>query len=350
MKKIALISLFVLLLALVLPLILVPGFYFYRPEEDLEPEEPSLEEEIQEIEEVPNPPSILPMAGQDANLILTVATESGVVYMSMEEYLIGVVAAEMPARFHREALRAQAVAARTYSLHRMLLEPASRHPNAYVCTSYACCKAYHDMESLQERWGDDFDYYIAIIQGAVNDTDGIVVLFEDMPILAAFHSSSYGFTEASGSIWNPVPYLQSVESFESAEDVPRFYDVVELSFPEFRTIAQNNISGTNLRDDNTPYWISDITYTPSGRLAHLQIGGVEVTGAQFRRIFSLRSARVMLSFSQEGITITTGGWGHGVGMSQFGANTMANAGANFTEILLWYYTDVTLGHMDKLFS
>lgn len=350
MKKIFAISMFVLLLVLLLPLLFVPGFYFYRPiEENYPPEGPPKTEDATEIYPETDA-TIQAKVGADATLMLSVLHDSEIVYMSMEDYLIGVVAAEMPARFHTEALRAQAIAARTYSLYRMLLEPAARHPEAYVCISYACCKAFLDEERLRERWGAAYDYYIAQIRDAVNSTDGIILLFEEAPILAAFHSSSYGFTEASGSIWGALPYLQSVESFETVYDVPRFYDTLTFSFPQFREIVQNAVSGTVMTDDNIPYWISDVTYTPSGRLAHLNLGGVEVTGAQFRRMFSLRSAFVMFSFDENGVTVTTGGYGHGVGMSQFGANTMANAGATFSEILLWYYTDVTLGHFTFLFE
>ena len=350
MKRIFVLSIFVLLITLLLPLLLVPGFYFYRPAENDPPVSPEPSPTHSPAPTPTTPPLIAPIQGLDASLSLSVLLGSDIVQMSMEEYLLGVVAAEMPARFHPEALRAQAIAARTYTLYRMLLEPAARHPNAYVCGAYTCCKAYHSPERLRERWGSGFDYYLALIQEAIDSTDGIILLFEDMPILAAFHSSSYGFTEASGAIWGDLPYLQSVESFESVYDVPRFYDVTELSFAQFREIVQASLSGTNLSDDNIPDWISDIEHTPSGRLANVNIGGISVTGAEFRRMFSLRSAHVTLSFDEDGVTISTGGYGHGVGMSQFGANTMANMGYHFSEILLWYYSGVHLGHFDILFD
>ena len=351
MKKMFVLSCFVLLITLILPLLLVPGFYFYRPAESEPPVSPEPSPtEAPTPTPIPSPPTIEPIQGLDASLSLSVLLGGDIVQMSMEEYLLGVVAAEMPARFHPEALRAQAIAARTYTLYRMLLEPAGRHPNAYVCGAYTCCKAYHPPERLKERWGNDFDHYLAIIQEAIDSTDGIILLFEDMPILAAFHSSSYGFTEASGAIWGDLPYLQSVESFESAYDVPRFYDVTTLSFPQFREVVQASLSDVTLSDDNISYWISDVQYTPSGRLASVDIGGALVTGAQFRRMFSLRSAHVTLSFDEQGITISTGGYGHGVGMSQFGANTMAHMGYDFSEILLWYYSGVRLGHFNILFD
>jgi len=288
--------------------------------------------------------------GQDATLLLRVFVEDEIVELSMADFLYGVVAAEMPARFHPEALRAQAVAARTYTLHRMLISPSPRHPDAQVCGSYACCKAFHTPERLRERWGAQYAHYSALIRAAVADTDGIVLVYDNAPILAAFHASSYGSTEASSAIWNSVPYLQSVETFESMEDVPNYYAETRFSFSEFRQIAQANIPGTVLNDGNKPYWISDVQYTDSGRLHSLHIGGISVTGAQFRQIFGLRSTAITFFFDAESISLQTGGHGHGVGMSQFGANTMANRGHPFYEILLWYYTNVTFARMSEVLA
>ena len=286
----------------------------------------------------------------DEHLILRVLLGEEVHEMTMAEFLEGVVAAEMPARFHQEALRAQAVAARTYTLHRMLVAPTPRHPEAYVCGSYACCKAFHSPERLRERWGDSFEYYRARIVDSVRATDGMILLYDERPILAAFHAASYGFTETSGAIWGSVPYLQSVRSFESEADVPRFYETVTMSFAEFRDIAQQGLPGTVLDENHVPYWITDLRHTESGRVESLAIGGVRVTGPEFRRLFGLRSTAVQFSFGPEELSITTGGHGHGVGMSQFGANTMANLGLDYGAILDWYYTGVTMGRMDSLFG
>ncbi|MCL2564074.1 MAG: stage II sporulation protein D [Oscillospiraceae bacterium] len=341
MRWIIPISLVILLLALLLPLIFVYSPALPMPGEADEPEEP---EEISPPPDAGEPESPL----QDAALILRVLAGDEVWEMSMAEFLQGVVAAEMPARFHPEALRAQAVAARTYALHRMLVAPSPRHPEAHVCGSYACCKAFHPPERLRERWGDGFEHYSAVIAEAIRDTDGIILLYEARPILAAFHAGSYGYTEASGAIWGEVPYLQSVRSFESEADMPRFYAAETLTFTAFRDTVRREFSDAVLEDGNTLDWITSIVYTDSGRVAHLDIGGVTVTGPQFRRLFGLRSTAVRFSFDADGITITTGGHGHGVGMSQFGANTMANLGHGFMEILDWYYTGVTFGRTEDL--
>ena len=349
------ISILLLLLALALPLLLI-----YSPVPALpvmgEGDEP-YEEEVEAA--APDGADHVQNGGvsrpggqglQDEQLILQVLLDDTVHEMSMAEFLQGAVAAEMPARFHPEALRAQAVAARTYTLHRMLVAPTARHPAAYVCGSYACCKAFHSTERLRERWGASFDYYSAIIAEAVHSTDGVILLYEDQPILAAFHAASYGHTEASGAIWGHVPYLQSVRSFEGAYEVPRFTYTVRLSFDEFRDIARREFPGAVLDTDNIPNWIRAQRHTDSGRIDSLEIGGVTVTGPQFRRAFGLRSTMVRFAFDADGIDIITGGHGHGVGMSQFGANTMATMGLGFEAILHWYYTNVILGDMDSLFD
>jgi len=343
MRLILLVSLLLLSLAILLPILFVGQADLPEP---LQPEEPDMPETTPGPESVDTMPPV--GTGQDAALLLEVLVGDEVTVMSMEDFLYGAVAAEMPARFHPEALRAQAIAARTYTLHRMFISPSPRHPEADVCGSYACCKAFHPSERLRERWGMHYDHYSQIIRDAVADTDGIILIYGGIPILAAFHSSSYGMTETSSAIWGSVPYLQSVETFESVYDVPNYYEETQLTFSAFRETALSGVPGAVLDPDDKPHWISDVSYTDSGRLESLNIGGVIVTGAQFRRLFGLRSTAIRFSFEADSITITTGGYGHGVGMSQFGANTMANKGYPFAEILLWYYTNVSFAWMDTI--
>jgi stage II sporulation protein D len=340
MRLILPISLAVLLLALLLPLLLVSG---PAPA----PEASAVTEREKELVRE-NGAAEAPYTLSDEQLMLRVLLGDEVHEMSMAALLTGVVAAEMPARFHPEALAAQAVAARTYALHRMLVEPSPRHPQADVCGSYACCKAFHSPERLRERWGAGFERYSRVIADAVRATDGLILLFEGEPILAAFHAASYGYTEASGAIWGSLPYLQSVRSYESAEEVPRLHETVTMTFSEFREIALGGIPGAWLPYDDIPHWIGELRHTDAGRLASLQIGGVTVTGPEFRRLFGLRSTQLRFAFDAEGLSLTTGGHGHGVGMSQFGANTMAHRGLDFAAILDWYYTGVTLARMDEV--
>jgi len=344
MRLIIPISLVILLLALVLPLIFV-----HRPE-------PLVLQIMERDELLAQDQDAVLRAGepderdsplQDEDFVLRILIEDEVHTMSMAEFLRGVVAAEMPARFHPEALKAQAVAARTYALHRMLVAPSPRHPAADVCGSYACCKAFHSPERLRERWGDSFDHYHAIIAEVIRATDGVILLYEARPVLAAFHAASYGFTEASGAIWGDVPYLQSVRTFEGVAEMPRFYETVELCASAFRDAVWRAYPDAVFEGDISG-WITDKQHTDSGRLSSLAVGGVTLTGVEFRRLFGLRSTAVQFAFDAERIAITTGGHGHGVGMSQFGANTMAYLGLDFQAILHWYYTDVVLGQMNAI--
>ena len=341
MRLIIPISLILLLLAILLPILFVG-------QADL----PITPKETEPPELIPSPDSVdssLPIGhGQDEALLLQVLVGDTVETMSMQDFLYGAVAAEMPARFHPEALRAQAIAARTYTLHRLLISPSPRHPTADVCGSYVCCKAFLSPQRLRERWGASYDHYSQIIRNAVSDTDGVILTYGDIPILAAFHAASSGHTEASGAIWGSVPYLQSVETFESAADVPNYYEETRLTFSAFRETALDGIPGAVLDYDQKPYWISNLRYTDSGRVESLNIGGIDLGGADFRRLFGLRSTAIRFSFDADGIAITTRGHGHGVGMSQFGANTMAHMGHSFEEILRWYYTKVNFNLMDAV--
>lgn len=281
----------------------------------------------------------------DAEFRLRVLRGDAVYEMSMADFLIGVVAAEMPVSFAPQALQAQAVAARTFTLYRKQNAGPNRHPEADICGNYACCKAYASYDTLRERWGNDFDTHRATITRAVLETDGVILLYNNSPILAAFHAASSGFTEAAESIWNPRPYLQSVRSFESPWDVPRYEYSRILPLEEFRAAILAAHPTANLPPDNAANWITNQTYTESGRLSALDIGGVTLAGIELRSLLNLRSTAVDFTFSEDAVTITTRGHGHGIGMSQYGANTLAGLGFDYRAILAWYYTDITFGHL-----
>ena len=156
----------------------------------------------------------------------------GEVYdVAMEEYLVGVVAAEMPAYFEPEALKAQAVAARTYAMY---CARTGRHSDADVCTDFACCQAWHSLDTLRQNWGDSYDEHYAAVSAAVAATEGEYLSYEGEPVFAAFHASSCGATEDCGAIWNPLPYLISVSSPETADTVPGYVSQLELSPLDFR--------------------------------------------------------------------------------------------------------------------
>jgi stage II sporulation protein D len=260
--------------------------------------------------------------------------------MPMSQYLIGVVAAEMPASFHEEALKAQAVAARTETLYHMLIYKSSVHPDADVCTEPSDCQAYKTDGELREKWGTDYDVFIAKIAKAVRDTDGECLVYGGEPIQAVFHSSSAGRTADSGEVWQTdLPYLTGVRSPESASDVPSYVSSVVVALQDFKSTVLGYYPQAVFPKDPAQ-WVTDITHTKSGRLNTLKLGGVTVSGTALRTMFGLRSTAASIAVDAKNVTFTTTCYGHGVGMSQYGANTFAAVGKNYREILTWYYTGV----------
>ena len=268
-----------------------------------------------------------------------------VLEMELETYITGVVAGEMPVSFEEEALKAQAVAARTYTLYRMWKEPAAEHEGD-VCTDAACCKAFADEEALRAKWGEDFDKNMAKIRLSVWETEGIYMVYENEPVLAVFHSSSSGATENSGNVWNRnVPYLVSVASPEGEENVANYISTEEISYEAFEEIFTKEYPDARFSADKEG-WITDIVYSESGRINTLCVGGVKIRGTQLRKIFGLRSTSVEIKFTETGLFFTVTGYGHGVGMSQYGANTMAQNGSGWREILCWYYSGIEFSTLE----
>ena len=279
------------------------------------------------------------MNGEDQRTIsVYLAQEGRVVEMALESYVCGVVAAEMPASFSQEALKAQAVAARTYALNK---GPSSNHPDADLCTDYACCQAWIARDKAQGNWGDKAAEYTNKITTAVAETGNQVILYQGQLIDAVFHSSSSAATQDAVEVWgNSVPYLQSVDSPEG-EGVPNYESQVTLTTQEFKDAFLKAQPTASLEGDPAS-WVGTIERTQSGSVHAITIGGVTVSGAQARQIFSLRSASFDVSLSGDTFTFSVTGFGHGVGMSQYGADAMAEEGKGYVEILQHYYTGVTV--------
>lgn len=258
--------------------------------------------------------------------------------VDMQEYLVGVVAAEMPAYFEPEALKAQAVAARTYSMY---CAATGRHSDAQVCTDYACCQAWISREDMEANWGDSFQENYSAISRAVEETAGEYLCYQGQPVFAAFHSSSSGATEDCGAIWNPLPYLVSVSSPETADTVPGFVSQVELSSLDFRDTVLSAYPYADFTGDESG-WVGEISLEDSGRVAWAVLGGVEIPGTEIRSLFSLRSTAFSLEYTGSSFLFTVTGYGHGVGMSQHGANLMAAQGSDYTQILAHYYPGTQL--------
>lgn len=259
--------------------------------------------------------------------------------MSAFDYLVGVVAAEVPVAFEMDALKAQAVAARTF-LQRSL-NGDSKHDNADICGSSDCCQAYISCEQLEKKWGKSFDKYIDRIKTAVSETDGEYLSYEGEPIFAAFHSSSAELTEDSSAIWGDYPYLVSVDTPEDENSVPNYVSELTLSELDFR----DTILYLKPEADMTgkaESWIGKTELDSTGRVESMVIGGERFSGKELRRLFSLRSTAFEIKYEDGSFIFRVVGYGHGVGMSQYGANVMAKEGSDYKEILAHYYPGTEL--------
>ena len=285
-------------------------------------------------------------ASPDRSLTVSLLTAGEVVDLSLRDYLIGVVASEMPASFEPEALAAQAVAARTDTLYRRLV--AHPHREADCCADPGCCKAYLSPEELRERWGNDYDFWLERVARAVDETDGEVLTWEGEPIFAAFHAASCGRTEDSENVWPAaLPYLRSVPTREDAAQVPGFRREAEFTLEEFRDRVLEKYPSADL-SGSPEGWIGAEERSEGGRLISLRIGGVPLSGTELRSLLGLRSAQAEWSLEAGVFRFVTQGFGHGVGLSQYGAEAMAREGAGWEEILRHYYTGAQLEEMTSL--
>ncbi len=321
MKRNAMVALLLLAMQFLLPVLLIRG-------------EPLSGDGGQDV-------GLLPMqqAGQSGELdsgerVRLLGQDGEVTEMTLSGYLWGVVAAEMPASFELEALKAQAVAARTYWLSQ---SGTSRHEDADICADSSCCQAYITREEAAANWGDKAAEYGGRIAQAVAQTDGLCVTYEGSPIQALFFSSAPGSTVDAQAVWGrALPYLVSVDSPEG-EEVPDYHSQLTMTTGEFRALVARELPGADLTGPVSG-WLSDFVWEPSGTVSRVNVGGVSVTGGQVRKLLGLRSACFSVSVRGEEMTFHVTGYGHGVGMSQYGANAMARQGKSFREILNWYYT------------
>ncbi len=260
--------------------------------------------------------------------------------MDLEEYIVGVVSAEMPAYYEFEALKAQAVASRTYTLYSMAHGGCHTNPDADVCTNSKCCQAFSTHERMQSAWKNDYaDNYNRVAQ-AVMGTAGEVLVYDGKLCDALYHACSGGQTENSENVYaNALPYLRGVDS--PYEDPMREEDVsfgtdalVELIAAKY---PESGINGNNVRDG-----IAIEKAYESGRVKTMRLGKTTITGKQARNLFGLRSTMFTVDWTGTGIVFHTKGFGHGVGLSQNGANGMAKHGSDYREILLHYYTGVSI--------
>ncbi len=234
----------------------------------------------------------------------------------LEEYVIGVVAGEMPVNFPHEALKAQAVAARTYAIRQIKANPNIKYEDI--------AQAYIGVDIMQKRWGSNFDENYNKIKTDVYATAGQILEYDNEPILAAFCSTTNGYTEDCQNVWTQtLPYLTSVRS-EGDELSPYYSDLVVLSKTRFAEI----FGGTDVVIKEK---------TDAGYVKSVTVKGKNYTGNDIRKILGLKSTSFDININGDNVTITTKGYGHGVGMSQYGACYMANNGKSYSDILYHYY-------------
>lgn len=255
--------------------------------------------------------------------------DDSIVMMDLEAYITAVVLAEMPVEFETEALKAQAVVARTYALKRYVT--GNKHPQRAVCTESDCCQAF--CEDIQSAKSEDS---ILKVQNAVRETDNQVLVFENQLIEATYFSCSGGRTEDAVAVWGEeIPYLRSVES-PGEEKSAHFVETVSFTSEEFCAKLDRVLSGVPSQ------WIGDITYTPGGGVETVYIDGKAYSGVQLRSLLGLPSTAFLITGAGDAVTVTTKGFGHRVGMSQYGADAMAAQGSTYEEILAHYYPGTTL--------
>ncbi|MBR0280219.1 MAG: stage II sporulation protein D [Oscillibacter sp.] len=290
-------------------------------------------------------PEVEPFRGQldeDCYLRVLNRTNDEVSVMSMQEYLVCVLRGEMPGYFELEALKAQAVAARTYT--RYMLHSGSKHGDrADICTSPACCQAYLSAASARQKWGYLPEDEEQKLRAAVIDTDGETMLYDGEPILAVFHASSSGLTRTSGDVWSgDKPYLQPVTSPENADNTPNYYSHVEFTLSRLQDKLRDAFPKANLSGDVSE-WLTDAERDAAGNIITMYVGGIKTQGSRVRSALGLRSACFTWEYGDGKVEFYVTGYGHGVGLSQYGANQMARDGADYRAILTHYYTGVRIG-------
>ena len=264
--------------------------------------------------------------------------------IGLDEYLYGVVASEMPATFNQEALNAQAVVARTYTIYK-IQKSNNKHQDADICDNSSCCQAWISKDDRFVKWEEtQRENNWSKILNAVNSTKGKIITYDGKPINAFFHSNSGGKTETTVNVWgssNEYPYLQTVET-SGEEAYSQYNSEVILTKEKFVEKIKEKYQNFEINfDDNE--CIKVLEYTNGNRVKNIKIGNMEFSGVTIRSILGLKSANFNITFEDENnIKINVIGYGHGVGMSQTGADSMAKEGKKYEEIIKHFYTDVEI--------
>ncbi|MDR0919606.1 MAG: stage II sporulation protein D [Oscillospiraceae bacterium] len=275
--------------------------------------------------------------------VLDITTDE-VMTVSVRDYLIGAVAAEMPSSFQEEALKAQAVAAHTYAERRRLLGEQPDLKGAYFSNDSSKYQAFFTESQMKQYFGETFESRYERIAKCVDEVLEIIITYNNEPIIAAFHSMSSGKTESAANVWGgDITYLIPVES-ESDKTAPKYQQDYTFSIEELKKNFEEYSKDIKLNENPAKVedWFEIVQKTASQTIVKIKVGEVELKGSDVRAILGLRSSAFDIFLSNNIFTITTYGYGHGVGMSQFGANSLALDGKTYDEILLHYYPGTKL--------
>lgn len=276
-----------------------------------------------------------------------ISKENKVEKVPLEDYVLSVVSSEMPASFHEEALKAQAVLARTFVINKMI-SGCSNIKEGDICDT-THCQAYLDINKRKESWGKNGEEYLKKIQEAVKKTEGEILSYnEELVRYPQYFSTSSGNTEDAIAVFSEdVPYLKSVESL-GEEISPKYESEVNISINDFKNKIKESIPNSTL-GDNIKEEIEILNRNTGGTVDDIKIGKTIIKGKDFRKIFSLNSANFTLEFSESVVSIKCLGYGHGVGMSQWGANVMGKNGKKYDEILEHYFKGSKIEKINKVF-
>jgi len=270
--------------------------------------------------------------------------EEKMMEIPLEEYIAGVVAAEMPASFHEEALKAQAVIARTYALSKAGKDGGgcSENPGADLCTCSTCCQAWEDIHTATKKWpAEEASFYLERILNAVNSTRGMVLTYQGDLIQAVYHSTCGGVTETAAEVWSgeeEIPYLQNVEC-TFCRHSPHYTGQLEMNLTAYAAALEKEADVLPvLGEENIPF-LDVVSKSSSGRNLLLKIDRSDrlYSGEEIRKLLGLPSTFFRWQINGDKIVFSTRGYGHGVGLCQYGADGMAKQGYNFRQILEFYY-------------
>lgn len=327
------------------PQSLLPELHLPEPKQEesqetsATPSQPETDTDLPESDTALSLPSVYRVLDADSGQVLE---------LSPFDYICGVTAAEIPMDFSAEAIKAQAVAAHSYALRQMgtqLKNPDPDLKGAFLSTDPAHFQAYCSLEERQSLWGDSFEEKEKLLESAVNEVLSCILVYNGEPAAAAFHSISSGKTESARDVWGQdIPYLVTADSPEDAEN-PAGNGEVTLTIPEASAVLSAHLESLTLPQDPSQ-WIQVTERTEAGMVTAAKIGENTVSGEDIRSWFGLSSANFTVESSEEQLIFHTKGKGHGVGMSQYGADAMAKAGKSWEEILARYYPGTEIARLE----